>query len=68
MYLAVNRGRVLSKENIYSYAWDEDNCLDVEGIVSFHIHNLRQKLAEKTDEEYIKTVWGIGFRMDDISE
>lgn len=65
-YLAINRGRALHKESIYSQAWDEDNCLDVDGTVTGHIHSIRQELSRHTDEPYIETVWGIGFRMIDV--
>ncbi|KAI4439061.1 hypothetical protein C824_001547 [Schaedlerella arabinosiphila] len=30
----------------------------------FHVSNIRKKLAKvDPDEEYIQTVWGIGFKM-----
>ena len=65
-YLAINRGRALHKASIYSQAWGEDNCLDVDGTVTCHIHSIRQELARHTDEPYIETVWGVGFRMIDV--
>lgn len=65
LYFVRNRGRALSKEQIYSHAWDEDNCLDVDGTVSFHVCNLRRKLAGHTGETYIETVWGVGFKLID---
>ena len=36
--------------------------------VNVHISNLRSKLAKASDREYIKTVWGIGFKMNDQQE
>ena len=33
--------------------------------VNVHISNLRAKLAKASDREYIKTVWGIGFKMNE---
>lgn len=35
-----------------------------ESSVSVHISNLRKKLEEVSDKNYIETVWGIGFRLD----
>lgn len=60
LFLAKNQGKPISKERIYSFVWNEDNCLDVDSAVSFHIHNLRQKLGGG----YIVTVWGIGFKIE----
>ena len=34
--------------------------------VNVHISNLRAKLAKASPTEYIKTVWGIGFKMSDL--
>ncbi len=54
--------KVFSKEDIFEYAWQEvymgeTKTLDV------HISNIRKKIKEITEEEYIETVWGIGYRL-----
>jgi len=55
--------KVYSRECLYELVWKngyygEDNTVNV------HVSNIRKKIAEKDpDEEYIKTVWGIGFKM-----
>ena len=54
--------KVFSKEEIFEYAWEEvymgeTKTLDV------HISNIRKKIKEVSDKEYIETVWGIGFRL-----
>lgn len=59
--LMSNPKQVFSKEAIFEYAWDElymgeTKTLDV------HISNIRKKIKEVTDEEYIETVWGIGYK------
>jgi DNA-binding response OmpR family regulator len=28
-----------------------------------HISNIRKKIKKLTDDEYIETVWGIGYKM-----
>ncbi len=40
---------------------DTPDC--VESSLKVHISNLRKKLKEITGEDYIETVWGIGFKM-----
>lgn len=54
--------KVYSKEEIFEYAWEEmfmgeTKTLDV------HISNIRKKIKKVTDEEYIETIWGIGYRL-----
>lgn len=54
--------KVFSKEDIFEYAWEEvymgeTKTLDV------HISNIRKKIKRVTQEEYIETVWGIGYRL-----
>lgn len=54
--------KVFSKEEIFEYAWEqsymgETKTLDV------HISNIRKKIREITEKEYIETVWGIGYRL-----
>lgn len=58
-----NPGRVFTKNNIYESVWNEE-YLGEDNAVNVHISNIRQKLAKVNSEEnYIQTVWGIGFKM-----
>ncbi len=55
--------RVFTKAQLYQDIWKsgyygEDNTINV------HISNLRKKIKEFDDTSYIKTVWGIGFKID----
>ena len=54
--------KVFSKQDIYDYAWD-DIYIGEDKTINVHISNIRKKLKSVTDEEYIETVWGIGFRL-----
>lgn len=54
--------RVYSKENIYQAVWKE-NYMGEDSTVSVHISNIRKKIALWDEEEYIRTVWGIGFKL-----
>ena len=40
---------------------DTPDC--TESSLKMHISNLRKKLREVTDQDYIEAVWGIGFKM-----
>jgi len=60
-----NRGRVFSLERIYELAWEENRILNAESTVSVHIRNLREKIEDDmSNPHYIKTVWGVGYRVD----
>ena len=54
--------KVFTREQIYVRVWGEEYMGD-DNTVNVHISNLRSKLAKASDKEYIKTVWGIGFKM-----
>lgn len=58
-----NPNKVFTKENIYESVWG-DSYMPEDNAVNVHVSNLRKKLvAAGKEEEYIKTVWGIGFKM-----
>ncbi len=54
--------QVFSKEDIFEYAW-EDPYIGETKTLDVHISNIRKKIKEVTEEEYIETVWGIGYRL-----
>ena len=55
--------RTCTKSLIYDTVWDYENSAD-DNTLNVHISKLRKKLKEcNSDEEYIETVWGIGYRL-----
>jgi DNA-binding response OmpR family regulator len=60
--LIANPDKVFSKQDIYDYAWD-DYYIGEDKTVNVHISNIRRKIRQVTDTEYIETVWGIGFKL-----
>ena len=60
--LMENPNRAFTKQDIYDYAWD-DIYIGEDKTINMHISNIRKKLKAVTDEEYIETVWGIGFKL-----
>lgn len=54
--------KVFSKEEIFEYAWDEPYIGETKTL-DVHISNIRKKIKAVTPEEYIETVWGIGYRL-----
>ena len=54
--------KVFSKQDIFEYAWDE-YYIGEDKTINVHISNIRKKLKEFTDTEFIETVWGIGYKL-----
>lgn len=54
--------KVFSKESLYQAVW-KNGFYGEDNAVSVHVSNLRKKMAAVSQEEYIKTVWGIGYKL-----
>ncbi len=54
--------KVFSKQEIYDYAWD-DYYIGEDKTVNVHVSHIRSKIKQHTEDEYIETVWGIGFKI-----
>ena len=62
--LAENRGKVFSIENIYESVWKED-FMESDNTVMVHKRKIREKLGENSRmPKYIKTVWGVGYKIE----
>lgn len=57
-YLMENAGMVLTKEQIFNHVWSTEFG-DI-GTVAVNIKSIRDKID--AENEYIKTVWGIGYK------
>ena len=62
--LLSKKDKVFSKQEIYDYAWD-NYYMGEDKTVNVHISHIRSKIKQYTEEEYIETVWGIGFKIAD---
>ena len=60
--LLKNPKQVFSKEDIFEYAWDEPYMGETKTL-DVHISNIRKKIKNVTPDEYIETIWGIGYRL-----
>lgn len=56
-----NQGRVFTKEQIYNAGWNETYAVD-DNTIRVIISRLRDKIGE----EYIRTIRGLGYRMEKI--
>mgnify|MGYP002512719215 CR=1 FL=1 len=61
-----NPGKVFTKQQIYEYAW-EDKYMMSDNSVMVGISKLRMKL-ESNGKDYIKTIRGLGYRLEKSAE
>ena len=63
--LMSNPKKVFTRANLFESVW-ENEFLGDDNTVNVHVSNLRSKISAKDKtNEYIQTVWGIGFKMKD---
>ena len=60
-YFVENQGIALSREKILNNVWNYDYFGDARTIDT-HVKKLRSKLEDKG--EYIKTIWGMGYKFE----
>ena len=60
-----NAGTVLARSKILDEVWGENHAVNPNNL-DIYISYLRTKIAEHTDEEYIQTVRGVGFKMKEV--
>lgn len=59
-----NPGRIFPAEEIYERVWEEQKFVS-ENTVMVHIRRIREKIELNPKEpEYLKVVWGIGYKME----
>lgn len=63
LYLAENRGRVISRERLYEAIWKEDS-FGCDNTVMVHIRHLREKLEQDpASPQYLITMKGLGYKL-----
>ena len=66
LYLISNKNHVLTKETIAEHLWGSQiDLVDSFEFIYSHVKNLRKKLVNKGAKDYIKTVYGIGYRFEE---
>ena len=64
-FLMRNAGTVFSPNEIYRRVWDGEAAYACENTVMVHIRRIREKIELNPKEpDYIKVVWGIGYKME----
>ena len=63
-YLMENAGKVLTREQIFGHVWDTE--FGDMGTVAVNIKSIRDKIDP--NNEYIKTVWGVGYKFVKVTK
>lgn len=63
--LLENKGRVVSAEDLFHEIWQDEYYTKNNNTITVHIRHLREKMKETADKpKYIKTVWGVGYKIE----
>ena len=63
--LLLNPTKLFTKSNLFESVWNEPYFND-DTTIKVHMSNLRSKIKKlDADEEYIKTVWGMGYKLSE---
>ncbi len=66
-YFFVNRKRLLTKQAIAEHLWgDYMDAADSFDFVYQHIKNLRKKITKAGGEDYLDTVYGVGYKVRSV--
>lgn len=62
--LLENAGAVVSIEDLFHAVWKDEYYSKNSSTITVHIRHLREKLKDTSDtSQYIKTVWGVGYKI-----
>jgi len=63
LYFIANKGKVISKNAIAEHLWgDEIDLVDSFDFIYTHIKNIRKKIMEAAHKDYIKAIYGVGYK------
>ncbi|KOS59819.1 response regulator transcription factor [Lysinibacillus agricola] len=66
-YLANNKNRIITKDELFQNVWGDSFVGD--GTLNVHIRHLREKIEENPkDPQFIKTIWGTGYVLEDTKQ
>jgi DNA-binding response OmpR family regulator len=64
VYLIKNKGRVCTRSEIIENVWNIHFDYDT-GVIDVFMNAIRKKLNLKADDDYIKTIRGVGYIAND---
>jgi DNA-binding response OmpR family regulator len=66
LYFVINKNRILSKNAIAEHLWgDNMDMADNHDFIYTHVKNLRKKLVQAGAGDYIRSVYGMGYKFSE---
>jgi DNA-binding response OmpR family regulator len=66
LYFILNKNRVLTKAAIAEHLWNDNiDLADNFDFIYTHLCNIRRKIKSKGGTDYIKTIYGMGYKFSD---
>ena len=63
LFFMINKNRVLTKEAIAEHLWEDNiDMSDTFDFIYTHLNNLRRKIRSAGGADYIKTLYGMGYK------
>ena len=63
--LLENKGQVVSAEDIFHQIWQDEYYSKSNNTITVHIRHLREKMQDTAENpNYIKTIWGVGYKIE----
>ena len=67
LFFISNKNKVLTKEMIAEHLWgDNIDMIDSFDFIFTHIKNLRKKIVKNKGKDYIKTIYGMGYKFSEL--
>lgn len=64
LFFLINKNRVLTKEAIVEHLWgDNIDMVDSFDFIYTHLNNIRKKIKHAGGNDYIKTIYGMGYKL-----
>ena len=61
-YFIINKNKVLRKQSIVEHLWPDEYDFSSYDFIYTHLTNLRKKLTHVGCKDYIKTIYGLGYK------
>ena len=62
--LLENSGKAVSVEELFQSIWNDESYSRLSSTITVHVRHIREKLHDTGEKPtYIKTVWGIGYKI-----
>lgn len=64
--LCQNKGVPVSSETLFQSIWKDEYYTKSNNTITVHVRHLREKMKDNAENpKYIKTVWGVGYKIED---